>query len=124
MDLQTIVSWNVRGASKLSNRLNIRAVVQESGASLLCLKETKVRSWKANNILALGLGYNVGWLELPVRGCSRGFLTVWNKNFFDVVEFLLDNSWLGIRGSCSSSGEEFICINVYAPQKTTLKRGL
>lgn len=41
MNLQSIVSWNVRGAASDLNKFNIRSVAFEARASMLCVQEKK-----------------------------------------------------------------------------------
>lgn len=80
MDSISYVSWNVRGASNDTNRGNIRSLIQESRASLLCLQESKCQVWNERKIISLGMGGQSGWLEEPPQGQSGGLLTVWNKD--------------------------------------------
>lgn len=55
---------------------------------------------------------------------SCGLLTVWEKDYFEVKEKFNHRHLIGVIGIFAKTGENFICINVYAPQKTTEKSQL
>lgn len=124
MEIYTIVSWNIRGASRDINRANLRAVVKESKADFLCVQETKVQSWSEKAIKQLGMGFNSGWTEISSTGRSGGLLSVWNKDIFHVSEIKATSSWIQTKGYIHGSKIPFACLNVYTPQKTTSKRRL
>lgn len=63
-------------------------------------------------------------MEVPANERSGGLLTVWSRDNVVVNSVLSNNSWLGIKGTYSSSKLEFVCINVYAPQTLAGKRKL
>lgn len=81
MNSQVFLSWNVRGASNVTSRSNIRSVVMETKDTFLCIQESKCQSWGIKTLHSLGLGEDIGWLEVPTTGVSGGILSVWNKKF-------------------------------------------
>lgn len=86
MDLITFVSWNIRGASNSTNRLNLREVVKESQADFLCVQETKIQNWSESAIKQLRVGLNSGWAAVPATGLSGGLLSVWNFEIFQLLK--------------------------------------
>lgn len=122
MDSTTFLSWNVRGASNITSRHNIKAIIQSTKVALLCLQETKTIGWSEKNIKSLGLGKDVGWMEAPSSGLSGGILTAWNSGIITITEAKIESNWIGVKGTWVGLSTEFVCFNVYAPQKTSLKR--
>lgn len=118
MEGYNIISWNIRGASKEANRSNVKTVVNEVKGNLLCLQETKSQNWPICKVHNLGLCNNVGWVESVAQGRSGGLLLVWEKDYFEVKETVVHRSWIAVKGILSKTGAQFVCINVYAPQKS------
>ena len=124
MDKISILSWNIRGASNLVNRRNIRAVVQECKAPVLCVQETKCPHWNEKMIITLGMGSDVGWLDSPSLGLSGGLLLAWDKSIVKVTDLGNFTNWQWILGSSIGSNADFLLLNVYAPQKLIPKQEL
>lgn len=124
MDSTSFLSSNVRGASNITSRHNIKAITGSTKATFLCLQETKTMGWSDQNIKTLVLGNEVGWLEAPSSGLSGGILTAWNRDIINVTEEKVEPNWIGVRDNLVGLNTEFICFNVYAPQKLPLKKQL
>lgn len=115
MDMHLFVSWNIRGFANHISKFNIKSVIIETRAKILCIQETKIHLWCEKSIKSPGVGKNVGWLEAPSVGLSGGIIIVWDKDCFIVIEAMVKHFWIGIKGYCVQSKIEFACINVYAP---------
>lgn len=124
MDSQIFLSWNVRGASNVTSRANIRSVVMESKASFLCIQESNCQSWSKKALFSLGLGDNIRWLAVPASGVSRGILRVWNKQVFEVLNMMTASNWALFHGYFKASNSPFACFNIYAPQSPSEKVSL
>lgn len=111
----------MRGASNEANRLNIRLVVQESKVSFPGIQESKCKEWKEKSIFSLGMGSNVGWVEVASQGLSGGLFSLWNKAIFEVSSTEHSKNWIMMKGVCKLSNILFVCVNIYAPQSPTKK---
>ena len=75
-------------------------------------------------VLSLGMGNEVGWIDSPSHGLSGGLLLAWDKSMVKVKEMGNSSNWQWILGSTLGSNEDFICLNIYAPQKLLPKQEL
>ena len=116
MELQTFISWNLRGANSASSKHLVRNLVLSLKPSILCLQETKCGSWSDRSISSLGFSANPGWIETPSQGQSGGLLTVWEEKFLSLCSFKTASNWILIRGVCKLDNRCLVIINVYAPQ--------
>lgn len=57
----------------------------------MCSREEKIRS--------LGLGPNIGWIEVPAVGLLGGILTLWNKDVFRIESIITSRHWICAQGS-------------------------
>ena len=67
MDKISLLSWNVRGTNKVVNRLNIRSVMSNSKATILCVQETKRANWCEKSIGSLGVPGEARWIDSPSK---------------------------------------------------------
>lgn len=116
MDYQSILRWNVMGASNAISGFNIRSLVQKHNPAFLCIQESKCHLWSTRSIKAIGLGDNVDWRESSCQGLSGGILTVWKKDSFKLHASKVSKHWIWVQGLCQNSQKSLACLNVYAPQ--------
>lgn len=124
MDSISILSWNIRGASNVLNKLNVKTVVMDSKPIVLCLQETKTQVWSEFLVHTLGMGSRVDWTEAKPVGLLGGLLTVWNSEEIVINERLINRHWILVSGHCKGSNAAFACFNIYAPQKLNQKKQL
>ena len=124
MDKLSILSWNVRGTNKGVNRLNIRTIVSECKAMVLCVQETKRAQWNERLIGSLGMRGDVEWIETPSQGLSGGLLMVWDSSIIKASAVGSNLNWQWLIGSMVGYEGDFVCVNVYAPQKSAPKQEL
>ena len=117
MDCLKIASWNIRGAISGVNRHHVRTNFSGENIAILCLQETKCGKWNPREVMALMPGKQVDWAEVASTGLSGGLITVWDSNLVKIDSMEVDRNWIMMLGSVISSGEKFLCVNVYAPQK-------
>lgn len=123
MDKVIILSWNVRGTNKIVNRLNIRSALSDSKATILCVQETKRAVWCEKSIGSLGVPGEARWIDSLSQGLSGGLLMVWDNSFIKAKKTGCNQNWQWIIASTVGCTQEFICINIYAPQKELLQTG-
>ena len=124
MDLQSYITWNIRGANCPSSRLLARDIVQKNRPTVLCLQETKCAIWTQRGISSLGYHPQDNWVVAPSCGQSGGLLTVWDANVFTVSSYKSMPNWILIKGVCKLDNRDFAIWNVYAPQAFESKRAV
>lgn len=107
-----------------AKRFVLRQMVMHERPAIICIQETKCSHWNAHMINSLGLGSNIGWEHSPARGQSGGLLTFWNPLLVEVTDKSHTANWLLITGKCKVDGSDFVCINIYAPQKLRDKQSM
>lgn len=63
--------------------MNVKTIVLEAGAHIICLQETKLQEWIPKYFRSLGLDINAAWVEALAQGRSGGILTVWGEDHFE-----------------------------------------
>lgn len=115
------LTWNVRGCNNIKSRRNIRSHVTTNNINFLCLQETKCKHWEKSKGNSIWDGDTHGWLTAPSIGSSGGLATSWDKSLFKMSRHIVTNNWILFQGLTQQTNQQFICINVYAPQSTTDK---
>ena len=124
MDLQSYITWNIRGANCPSSRLLARDIVRKHRPAVLCLQETKCAVWTHRGISSLGYHPQDNWVAAPSCGQSGGLLTVWDVNVFTVSSYKCMPNWILIKGVCKLDNRDFAIVNVYAPQAFDSKKAV
>lgn len=122
MDLQSFVSWNVRGANGISSQYLIRMLVNRQKPAIVCLQETKCSLWTEKNLKSFGMPSPFGWHQSPSVGQSGGLLTLWNKSVFSLSPSSSYANWSSVRGTCTLDNRELLILNCYAPQSLESKK--
>lgn len=122
MDLQSYLSWNVRGANCAPSRYLVRSLVLKLKPAVVCLQETKRIRWSEKSLNSLGMPVPFGWVESPSLGQSGGLLTLWDKNIFTFCSSKSTDNWSMVKGSCLLDNRDVAIINIYAPQSLILKK--
>jgi exonuclease III len=78
-----IFSWNVRGLNGHAKRESVRRTILCTGASIVCLQETKISNW-SNVLLKETVGTKLAnqTFHLPSLGTSGRILIAANLDFF------------------------------------------
>lgn len=124
MNSKKFVTWNIRGANCQPSRFLIRQLAGSCDPLVLCLQETKVKSWTYRAVKSLGMGRKIGWIDVPAKGLSGGLLMVWKADEYQVNSRKKASNWLLISGQMVADNVELVCINVYGPQGTLNKKHL
>ncbi|WOH14893.1 hypothetical protein DCAR_0934421 [Daucus carota subsp. sativus] len=122
MERNCYMSWNVRGTRSLVNRQHIAKINSLARPVLCCLQETKCAKWSESMIRQLGMGKEVGWVEVSSRGLSGGLLTVWSKDHISISDIIFSQNWILVQGLNTTSNSQFACLNIYAPQSAKMKQ--
>jgi exonuclease III len=79
----TVFSWNVRGLNNLAKRASVRQTISSTGATIVCLQETKIMNW-TNEPLKETVGSKLAnqVVHLPSQGASGGIIIASDADFF------------------------------------------
>jgi hypothetical protein len=74
-----ILMWNIRGLNEIKKRLEIRGLLRDWKADVVCLVETKMAVISRKVVRSLW-GYRyVDWCYMGARGVSGGLLLMWDR---------------------------------------------
>ena len=73
-----VLCWNVRGLNSEDRQRDVRAKIEESKCSIICLQETKVEHFDLRSIRAFFLRRFDRFAFSPSVGASGGILVIWN----------------------------------------------
>ena len=124
MNTQSFVSWNIRGVNSRPKQYLLRLLIQKEQPAICCLQETKCSEWKQKVVDSFGFRGPAGWIDAPARGKSGGLISIWNEHCINITSHSCSENWILIRGTFLVDDINFVCINVYAPQKTGDKQRL
>lgn len=83
-----ILCWNVRGLNSASRRASTRNTVLSSGATSVCLQETKISLWTPSLVgETLGSNFAKNYTMLPANGVRGGILLAANEHYFQLQNF-------------------------------------
>jgi exonuclease III len=74
-----IVAWNVRGLNALKKRRQVKGLLEEWKADIVCLIETKMQVISREVVRSLWGGQHVGWMYKGSNGLSGGMLLMWDR---------------------------------------------
>ena len=111
----TILFWNVRGLNSEDRQRDVRAKIEESKCSIICLQETKVEHFDLRSIRAFCPRRFDRFAFSPSVGASGGILVIWNSAVFsgtlvEVQRFSLVISFKSVHNS-----ETWTLVSVYGP---------
>lgn len=110
MDLNSYVSWNVRGAGSLVSRQQVAQLNSRVRPTICCLQETKCTQWSEKMISQLGMGNDVGWIQSPSRSLSGGLITLWSKGTVLVTRTHVARHWILVQGHNMSNDCFFLLL--------------
>jgi exonuclease III len=114
----TIFSWNVRGLNDHTKRESVRHTILSTGASIICLQETKISNW-SNVLLKETVGARLAnqTFHLPSLGASGGILIAADLDYFDMVIIPCASVYsISVRIRSRLVDEVWDLTGVYGPQ--------
>jgi exonuclease III len=69
-----VLSWNIRGLNSIDKWIHVFAKIEESGASIVCLQETKKEDFDMNFIKSIAPRRLDKFAFVPSEGASGGLL--------------------------------------------------
>jgi exonuclease III len=113
-----ILSWNVRGLNDPAKRESVKQLILSSGATIVCLQETKIMSWNCNLLKeTLGCKLATQTTHLPSLGASGGILIACDADFFDMATIPYPSVFsLSVRVCSHLCDVAWDLTGVYGPQ--------
>ena len=82
-----IICWNVRGLNDGAKRATVRNQILSTGATLVCLQETKITAWNQTLLTeTVGADMANNVVCLPSIGASGGILIATSERFFRIQQ--------------------------------------
>jgi exonuclease III len=81
-----ILMWNVKGLNAIEKRLEIRGLLRDWKADIVCFVETKMAIISREVVWGLWGCYHVDWCYSGANGASGGILLMWDKRVVEKVE--------------------------------------
>ena len=98
-----IAIWNVRGLNARARRYAVRSLINTTGASIVCLQETKMALMCSSAVLdALGSEFD-DYTYLPAQGTRGGILLAWKSRMVNVDNHMFSPNTLTTQVSTPSS---------------------
>ena len=115
-----IVVWNVRGLNARARRHAIRTLLDTTGASIVCLQETKIELLCSSIVLdTLGSEFD-DYTYLPAQGTRGGILLAWKSRVVSISDPLFPYNAISARVATAGDTPWWITI-VYGPQDDVAK---
>ena len=109
------MSWNIRGINDPAKWPHVRCKIEESGASIICLQETKRTVFDPVFIRGFAPKRFDNFAWVPSDGASGGLLVLWSSRAFDGSVVARDFCGLVINFKSMHSQDSFMLANIYGP---------
>lgn len=112
-----IICWNVRGLNDGAKRGSVRNQIDSSGATVVCLQETKIANWThtlINETVGADLALNA--VFLPSTGASGGILLAASQRFFSLGNPHLTPNSVTATITMLADNTQWSITGVYGPQ--------
>src|SRR3954465_66464 len=108
-----VLCWNVRGLNSEDRQRSVRAKIEETQCSIICLQETKCNFFDQRAIRKFCPRRFDNFVYSPSSGASGGILVLWCSNMFTGT--LVDIKPFGIIVSFISAhnASRWTLVNVY-----------
>ena len=99
-----MLCWNVRGLNSEARQHDVRAKIEESKCSIICLQETKCENFDIRIIRSFCPRRFDQFAFSPSVGASGGILVIWNSSIFhgqliDIQRFSVVVSFQSLQNS-------------------------
>lgn len=112
-----IICWNVRGLNDGAKRASVRNQILSSGATVVCLQETKIANWTQTLITEIvGNDLAQGMVVLPSIGASGRILIAASARFFRLGSLHLTQNSVSATLTMLADNTEWSLTGVYGPQ--------
>jgi exonuclease III len=112
-----ILCWNVRGLNDGAKRASVRNLIISSGATIVCLQETKIQNWNQSLLIeTVGSELARNCSVLPAVGTAGGILMAASDRFFQMVPVLTTQNTISVQITMLEENLSWSLTGVYGPQ--------
>jgi len=112
-----IICWNVRGLNDGAKRATVRNQILSTGATLVCLQETKITAWNQTLLTeTVGADMANNNVCLPSIGASGGILITASERFFRIQQTSLTPNTVTATITMLAENTSWSITGVYGPQ--------
>jgi len=112
-----IICWNVRGLNDGAKRATVRNQILSTGATLVCLQETKITAWNQTLLTeTVGADMANNVVCLPSIGASGGILIATSERFFRIQQTSLTPNTVTATITMLAKNTSWSITGVYGPQ--------
>jgi exonuclease III len=113
----SILCWNVRDLNDGAKRASVRNLILSSGATLVCLQETKIDNWNQQLVIEMvGQDMAANCAILPADGVSGGILLATSETFFQLQQIHAMENTVSARITMLEENISWCITGVYGPQ--------
>ena len=117
-----IICWNVRGLNDGAKRATVRNQILSTGATLVCLQETKITAWNQTLLTeTVGADMANNAVCLPSIGAFGGILIAASERFFRIQQTSLTPNTVTATITMLAENTSWSITGVYGPQADTDK---
>ena len=112
-----LLCWNLRGLNDGAKRASVRNQIIATGATIVCLQETKISNWTCNllvDTVGADMASNVAFL--PSVGTCGGILLAAAERFFKLGQPQLTNNTVTANITMLAENKTWSITGVYGPQ--------
>lgn len=112
-----LLCWNVRGLNDGAKRASVRNQVLSTGATIVCLQETKISTWTRSLLVeTVGVDLASNVAALPSVGASGGILIAASDRFFSLSQPHLTTHTVSVTITMKAENKTWTLTGVYGPQ--------
>jgi exonuclease III len=112
-----ILNWNVRGLNNCARRDVVRDLVRDTGATIVCLQETKLQDVDAMMVTrTIGHNFANSFATLPTSQTRGDILLATDESFFDLSNIHLSSHAVTATISMRADATQWQITVVYGPQ--------
>lgn len=117
-----VLNWNVRGLNNPSRKANVKLLVDEMKATIVCLQETKLEVFSDPVVLqTLGSRFVSDYAFLPAIGTRGGILLACDNSHFTLSDVLIKDFSLSATITIKDENIAWSITVVYGPQSEEQK---
>ncbi|XP_071694940.1 uncharacterized protein [Rutidosis leptorrhynchoides] len=110
-----IMSLNVRSLNQEGNFGWVKNLCVSERPNIAVFQETKCHEINSNWLERLWGSCNFWFIQKQIEGKSGGMLTIWDCNSFEVLDHIIGEFFIVIKGKWKGLSQESTIVNVYGP---------
>lgn len=95
-----IITWNIRGLESDKKKRFLSKLIKKRKPDIIFVQETKLENVERIVVQRLWARGDFEFACSNLERASGGLLTIWNRDFFRVENFILHRSFILLEGGC------------------------